>query len=805
MKKITALLTLVLFLFSSLLSFAQEDPRLELREGDDAKPTPEGLFFTRYTPWLKSFHMLSEAEKENNKQGGEACQQIRALDIFPGDSNFVIFGTDTSGVWISENAGENWYNATRNIPTTDISDVMWHPTDKNVILVYTVATKTGSIAPGIYRTENMGRSWERVHADYISSNKESVTAASTTDNLFDYDDCGNLYAVTAKGIIKSSDKGKNWSFLKTATETTNSAQNRVYASSIDVSDDGKTIVACYADDGFSLNGMNISRDGGKSWDKLYFSSDKKDWETYSFVMGEFGYIAGTYNPGSGTYEIYVSENDGESWRKFASEKATYKKVRNDKAAVRIRVNKDSLYVTYSTSDTNLRALSLSELENAETTSAWKSISLSGAGKETFSGGKNMYFPQGFDFCETYMMACAGGPNKYSYETQTWERKSGGFTGLLVNHFNMDSSGNMVISRTDGGLVTSDGPYTKNNIPTFSKMDNSGGTIATRTAFDPNDSTGNRLICWYGNSNTSKTEVGIIVTEDKGRTYVDYDSVSGKYNLRYKDPLGMNSRVLEYDKDDSSVIYSSGAISRDNAQTWVQNEYYIMDISNTDSDKMVAWDVYGDNPTYRLMYSDDRGGTWTRLSNAGTFASGSEIGVVFDVEDENKIWFKTMYRFGYLSVDEGGKITELTGRTPFNCYGGIVQNPKAANHLLLMAKNFGTTPCPTLYESYDYGHSWHVVPGLFGRRDLTSIKFSETTDEVFLGSHNGTVIYEYNKFKYYKGLRLKNKDEYIYVTVDLFNGEITAPEEIFDAPEMTRFKGWKYKKRVYRPGQKIKVE
>ena len=178
----------VLITCISSVALAAEDIRISLlRDGDDMVPTPESIYFTRYTPWFKSLHITSAAEKEKNIVGGEACQQIRCLDISPVDENLVVFGSDTSGVWITKNGGEHWYNTMRNLPKGDIADVMFHPNDKNIIFAYTLGTDE-SLKPGIYRSTDMGKIWSLVYADYIES--------SRIDKLFAYDNSGNIYAAT---------------------------------------------------------------------------------------------------------------------------------------------------------------------------------------------------------------------------------------------------------------------------------------------------------------------------------------------------------------------------------------------------------------------------------------------------------------------------------------------------------------------------------------------------------------------------------------------------------------------------------
>ena len=135
---------------------------------------------------------------------------------------------------------------------------------------------------------------------------------------------------------------------------------------------------------------------------------------------------------------------------------------------------------------------------------------------------------------------------------------------------------------------------------------------------------------------------------------------------------------------------------------------------------------------------------------------------------------------------------------------LAQNPKAPHHLLLSAEELRGENCPSLYESLDYGETWHVVPGIYGMRTVRYMYFSDTTDEVFIGSHNGVIIYEYEKFNYYIGTKLWYKDEIKYTTLDLYGDYVFSPKKEFDIFNM-KFRGWKYKKETYAPGEKITVK
>ena len=802
-KQIPVIFLIVLCIFFSSFQCSaagDNDPRLALRSEDVFTPYSENIYFSRYTPWIKALALVSTYEKESNIIGGDGDQQIRCLDISSADANLAVMGSDTSGVWITTNGGEFWYNTTANMDRTEIADVFCHPTDKNIILVYSHSNKEGLSTPGVFRSENMGKSWECVYADYISS--------STVDELFACDDSGNLYAVTGKGVIKSTDDGRTWKTLL-LTSDENSETNRGTPVSIDVTADGSIITACYSGESASLSGLNISTDGGSTWSKISVNNEKN---VYSCDIDPSNKNRLVVSAGSSVgYYLYTSDDLGKKWTKFrklALWDSTDTIILDNMPVSRVKFGGNYLYITLSHVSKGFRRLPVGEISNALYTSDWEAIDLKTPGVGGFLAGENMYIPQGFDIEGDILFACSTGPFKSTDGGDTWVRKSSGYSGALMTDMKMDSNGNMIICLTDGNIAVSDGGYTKTNTPAFERRGRWGSSLSTMVLPDPNDE--NHLICWNGNSNRYKDDIGIIISYDGGKTYKSapnakdddiYNAETNLYTNRISDPATTNPHVLEYDADDENIIYASCATSTDNGETWRPNQYHLLDVCDSNPDKMIAWDIYGNSPSYYIMYSTDRGKSWGRLTACGNSLK-SETEAFFDADNSGKLWYKTQHDFGTIDISSKKK-TSFSDKVSYTAFGTLNQNPKASNHLLLSCEELKGENCPSLYESLDYGNSWHVVPGIYGMRTVRYMFFSETTEEVFLGCHNGIIVYEYEKFNYYIGTRLSCDGEELFTTLKLENGCVIAPKQKF-YPFNMQFNGWKYGSETYLPGEKIRV-
>lgn len=765
MKKLVALFISAILIITSISASATEDPRLDIRSPDIYIPYADGQQFTRYTPWLKMLHPMSSAELTWGVHGGEGCQQIRCIDISPVDPELAFFGTDTTGVWITENGGEFWYNTNKNMIPTDVASVFCHPTNENIVFAY---QKNG----GIYRSTDKGKNWSLVLEDYLTS--------SMTDGLIANDAYGNLYAVTGRGIVKSTDSGANWTTLYSSNDTTD-ADNVCGAGSIYVSDNGQTIIAAYRYvSGFNLSGLYVSFDGGSTWN----SKNATAYGSYAVEVDPSNssrwFASFATNSEITEYGFYVSTNSGTSWTAIPS-------VDNDVPIVQARIANNKLYTTYSHRDRTLRYVNSSDFERITWTLfpvSWNKVDISAVGADTFRGGSNMYYSQGFDFSGSTMYLCAGGVNKSTDAGETFIRKSSGFSGINVEHYNMSSDGKIIMSVCDIGTVLSNSNYTSSNIPTFTRTDR---RISTMSVTDPNNP--NHIIAWDGASNTPAGKIlGIVESTDGGVTF-------GEQKDNTHDTS--NPVIMQYDVDNSNIIYTSQYTSYDNGATWSTNTYYILAIQGS---RMMAVD----RTNSKLMYSENKGTSWRDMGNSGVEPSG-----FFDESDSNIYWYKQLWDFGTISLTTG-KRASYKGKTDYDCFAQLIANPENPNHMLLSCKGLYTNQyCPSLYESIDHGNTWHVVPGFFGRRTLNenSICFSTTTNEVFIGCLSGIYVYEYDNFKYYKEVTLKadtsSDAESIYTSVDRYNDNIIAPASPF-TKNGKKFWGWRVNGEVFFEGESIPV-
>ena len=227
---------------------------------------------------------------------------------------------------------------------------------------------------------------------------------------------------------------------------------------------------------------------------------------------------------------------------------------------------------------------------------------------------------------------------------------------------------------------------------------------------------------------------------------------------YFSNINKNYSLLEYHKKDKNFIYGGKFVSKDNGKTWEEIQYDIVSVCRANQDVGYALDGK------TIYVTKDRGQTFEKLVEANT-----PYVVKADLFDENTVWYG-----GYNGVvykNTNGNITAYGKENGLKTDKGIqvaiteiTQDPSDKNHLICGGKNTKEgMKSPGIYETYDGGENWILVPGMKGILNLNSITFSTVSDEVFVGTcSNGFIIYDYKTFKkWYEGnLEWTKDDEYI---------------------------------------------
>jgi hypothetical protein len=150
----------------------------------------------------KTFEAISGDLTRSKNRGNVPFATITAIAESPKQFGMLWAGTDDSQVWLSDNFGQSWRDASKGLPDGWIAGI--EPSR--------FARYRGYIAVNRYRhddqralifvTEDSGRNWRSISADLPDMPVNVIREDPTNENL--------LYVGTDRGAYASLDRGKSW-------------------------------------------------------------------------------------------------------------------------------------------------------------------------------------------------------------------------------------------------------------------------------------------------------------------------------------------------------------------------------------------------------------------------------------------------------------------------------------------------------------------------------------------------------------------------------------------------------------------
>lgn len=740
-KKIIALTLALLMICLEVFAFepvseAKEDlgyiPSMFLKQGRESSRT------VRYAPWLVNYALQTEAESAA-VNGGEGFQQISDIAISPVDNNLMLFGTDTCGIWRSTDGGQNWISVNDGVNCWGVHDIIFHPTDKNIAYMIQGAANSSVSSnqiqartdlDGFYKSVDGGKSWRQV----LDVN---IRASVGVNRLIAFDSSGNLYLLTAEGLLRSADSGESWISLFDFREKLGIGD--LVNSDLCIREN--TIVFTNSD------GLFASTDLGRTWNRKNIGASEGasaygvdiDPENSSHWLACFG---SPYN------EVYETNDSGNEWKPLPvganveSSKGKYPlKImygrRNDEG---IRC----LYMLFARTYTPLR-ISTDEGRTwmqAQYTTPWgeKYLPFYGNAISLEHSDENVVFLG----VGTVMKSTDGGQNFIA-------RNTPGYSGANVEEIKFSNSGRIYLSVTDRGFYRSNGVYDGTAYPTF------------RHTRDQNYS-----------------EVGDIGIDPINENHIIYAEAADSFALRESFDGGLSwskiedteasaaPQLIDFHNEDRNIIYSTYFSSKDGGRTWTANSQSICAVSGVDND--VVYSVSGKE----LYKSSNRGETFEHIYSA-------DWDITYVLPDNTKS------DAVYLGI-KNGDVVKLANDQVFvmNSANGLsnvapyamAQNPNNINHIVLGGQRVDYSAsnniyldnyckAPGVYETFDGGITWHIVKGVPSMRIVYSLAFSPSTDEIFIGGYTGgLIVYDYAAYKKY--LSAENSVDEDFTAV--YNGE-----------------------------------
>lgn len=236
---------------------------------------------------------------------GNIGGRVRSIVIHPTNSNMMLIGGVSGGVWKSTDGGATWKPKGDSLDFMAISSMVIDPTNSNIVYAGT-GEGWGNLdavyGGGIYKSTNFGDTWT-----LLSSTSGASTGSFRNVVKLAVDPVGNIYAATkdfregygkydyqlSGGLFKSSNGGTSWTKISSAVYATN------YFNPTDVIPiTESTIIYAVGKNGTMNGGVYRTTDGGTVWTKI----------TSNLPSSNYGRIALAQDPSNSNtlYSVFQS-------------------------------------------------------------------------------------------------------------------------------------------------------------------------------------------------------------------------------------------------------------------------------------------------------------------------------------------------------------------------------------------------------------------------------------------------------------------------------------------------------------------
>ncbi|HLA77196.1 MAG TPA: hypothetical protein VJU18_06425 [Vicinamibacteria bacterium] len=168
------------------------------------KLTEQGEHWTLSSPDLSAQEL---AKTTAVGSGAENFGVVYTLAESPVKAGLLWAGTDDGKVWITEDAGTRWADLTGTLPAAVngqwVSRIEASAVDPKVAYLAVDAHRTGNDAPLLYRTADLGRTWQALASDLPANGPVKVVREDPLNPRL-------LYAGTEFGLFASFDQGGHW-------------------------------------------------------------------------------------------------------------------------------------------------------------------------------------------------------------------------------------------------------------------------------------------------------------------------------------------------------------------------------------------------------------------------------------------------------------------------------------------------------------------------------------------------------------------------------------------------------------------
>ena len=666
---------------------------------------------TAYAPWWSLYHLTSANAAAAGIVGGEGGQMIHAMAV-SSDGAKLYYGTDTGGIWTSDDGGANWRISQTGFIVNGAVDIAIDPDNSSIAFAAGMLCAGASTNEntGIYRTIDGGAHWSLVlNTDYyyIFTNKVIKFGAKHTDGH------RTIYAGThSKGVFTSDDGGNTWINI-------GCVGNRIEDLYVDPSNADSPVIAAASQE----SGVTVSADGGKTWTNRNNGLPSAEILSLTVNPADSSNWFVTVNMDQ---KLYTTADMGNSWTAAGDMKPAL-----IESGQPYKLN----FGAWDGTNTPVLYIALSANPDCVRYSAdlGRTFMKPVYDQTLALRDQRGYWPEAMAVDPVNPWTCWAAVDGVIYKSSNsgsvlFSPSCGGSSGMRNYDMTFDNDGNIqYIGVMDHGIYKAASGY-NTDYPPVTALDTvqrwNGVWSCLGLAMDPNDSRHvfAKVGDWGGN-------MIIEETKDGGDTWAQISGTGGNYGI-----------LINYNNKNSQVIYAGKLRSGDNGKTWITLPMEIAAVSPVDNN--VVYAVGG----AKIYKSTNMGDTWAPL--APIIGDGIQF-ITADGLKSDRVWVGTfnngMYR---IDADTATHIGSGQLRPSINGNYGIfkvAQDPNNPFHYAAAGcDNTAHGPGAGLFESFDGGDTWSLVPDMPGMKDVWTLRFNPVKPLVYVCTSNGTIVYDWSK-------------------------------------------------------------
>lgn len=595
--------------------------------------------------------------------------RILCMAVSPTNANTIFVGSASGGLWKSTTGGTggpggiSWTYVPTGFPVLGVGAIAINPQNANEIYIGTgevynknekgvtpgghIRTYRGFYGIGILKSTDGGVTWSQV-LSFAQSNLEGVN-----DMIINPLKPSTVFAATTDGLYRSFNSGANWTKIHSVLMSMDLAMKP-----------GDTSVLYVGSGNFGSTGNGLYKSTNAGATTPTFTRLTSGLPTSFTGMARIAiaptstskiYASIGHSPGSTTkYGLYVSTNEGASWKK-----ATTTNIINGQGWYAHDVVVDP---------TNANTVYWSEIDIYKSTN----------GGSTMSKRSNW---SGWNLGNTTIGTTAEGTSTYTHADN---HRLYFFNGAL---YTVTDGG--LFKSTNGGssfLSLNGGLQTAQIYPNIS----AGRTDANYMLLGLQD---NGTFVYRGQPGSAR-----VIGADGFCTAID----PANDNIGFAGYYFLN---LKKSTDKGYTFPTTSFTNNYNAAT-IPNEMACFNapvvFANNNTNIMYAGTIY-------LKKSVNKGSSWTN-GNGGAVISGSNspiLTLATAPSDDNVVYISTTPGSGirsrmYITTNGGTSVTNITGTLPDRYYSKIAVDPADKNRAAITLSGFGSSH---VFITYDAGANW----------------------------------------------------------------------------------------------------